>query len=156
MDIRRSSEMSVRIPIRSQRMFRLKGEGCIFALETLCRLWSKMSLFLAAVSRHYGRMQFHRDYLPLYPPSPADPKNYSPVEAKWIPLPASTEACPYSGLKRSHLVNLIRKHPTRIRGANLIEAGARKGRWVIWWPSLHAFLETEAAAICVRLRNLDR
>lgn len=66
------------------------------------------------------------------------------VEARWLPLPPPTKACPFCGLKRSHLLNLIRRHPDRIRAANLREPGKRKGRWLVHWPSLHAFLEGEA------------
>lgn len=75
--------------------------------------------------------------MPLKPPTES-------VEARWLPLPPPSKACPFCGLKRSHLLNLIRRHPDRIRAANVREQGARKGRWLIFWPSLHAFLMGEA------------
>lgn len=66
------------------------------------------------------------------------------TEFRWLPLPPPSKPCPFSGLKRSHLLNLIRKHPDRIRAANLREPGKRRGRWLVYWPSLHSFLEGEA------------
>ena len=73
------------------------------------------------------------------PPSPA-------VESRWLPLPPPSKSCPWSGLKRSHLLLLVRKHPDKIRAANIREPGARRGRWLIFWPSLHGFLNSEADA----------
>lgn len=77
------------------------------------------------------------------------------AEARWLPLPPTAKACPYSGLKRSHLQNLIRKHPDRIRAANLREPGKRKGRWLVYWPSLNAFLQGEAEATCAELTEAE-
>lgn len=73
------------------------------------------------------------------------------TEARWLPLPPPAKACPYSGLKRSHLLNLIRRHPDRIKAANIREPGKRRGRWLVYWPTLHAFLHSESETTATEL-----
>ncbi|MCC5840461.1 MAG: hypothetical protein JJT96_10065 [Opitutales bacterium] len=74
------------------------------------------------------------------------PKTIEQIEARWLPLPPPKGACPVSGLKRSHLLLLLKRYPTRIKAANIREPGSRRGRWLIYWPSLHNFINGEAEA----------
>jgi hypothetical protein len=67
-------------------------------------------------------------------------------ETTWLPLPPSAKPCPRSGLKRSHVLKLIRRYPDQIRAANIREPGKLKGRWLIHWESLNTFLQAEAQA----------
>lgn len=74
-----------------------------------------------------------------YAPSP----EWLPPVPEWLPLPPPGKACPTSGLKRTHLLTLHRRHP-EIKAANIREAGSRRGRWVFHWPSLRDFLAAQA------------
>lgn len=64
------------------------------------------------------------------------------IHARYIRLPAAGKTCPFTGLKRGQMLNLVKKH--KIRAAHLREAGQRRGSWVVWLPSMLAHLHKEA------------
>lgn len=70
--------------------------------------------------------------------------NNAQPEARWLRLPASGKICPVSGLKRSSMLNLVQRSKGRIKAAHLREPGARRGSWLIFWPSLHGYLFEQA------------
>jgi len=61
-----------------------------------------------------------------------------PTTARWIRLPTRGR-CPYSGLTRSPLYQLI--HAGAVKSANIKRPGCLTGTRLIWLPSLLAFIE---------------
>lgn len=72
----------------------------------------------------------------------------------WIRLPGNGQSCPHCGLKRTTLLNLVRRSGGKIRAAHLKEPGKLRGSWVINFESLNDYL-SEAAERTAAARELS-
>lgn len=70
---------------------------------------------------------------------------------QWVGVPAKGH-CPYSGLSRPHIYNLV--NDGIVRSACLRQPGAIRGRRLIYLPSLLAYLDKCADEETARLAKL--
>jgi hypothetical protein len=59
---------------------------------------------------------------------------------RWVRIP-SKGYCPWSGLSRSHIFNLISEG--KVRSSNLKKPGNMRGVRLVWLPSLYEYIERE-------------
>lgn len=64
----------------------------------------------------------------------------SRIQPEWIRLPGPGERCPWTGLSRSSLNDLIFADPPKIRSVVLKKPGASRGIRLLHWPSIRSFL----------------
>ena len=58
---------------------------------------------------------------------------------KWIRPPKPGEVCPYTGLKRGSLLNLVKAR--KVKACSLRQPGRKRGNRLIWLPSVFQYFD---------------